>query len=76
VLRFEAGDLGDHKALGGGLWEARLDFGPGFRIYFTRRGAAIVLLLGGGDKRSQTKDIRQAARRLADYVEATRHGKA
>ncbi len=76
VLRFEAGNLGDHKSLGGGLWEARLTFGPGYRIYFARRAASLVLLLAGGNKSSQARDIREARRRLADYEEATRHGKA
>jgi len=76
VLRFESGNLGDHKALGDSLWEARLFFGPGYRIYFSRHEGALILLLSGGDKGSQNRDIRQARRNLADYLEAKRHGKA
>jgi putative addiction module killer protein len=76
VLRFESGNLGDHKALGDGLWEARLFFGPGYRVYFSRHERALILLLAGGDKGSQYRDIGQARRRLADYLEAVRHGKA
>jgi len=76
VLRFESGNLGDHKALGDGLWEARLFFGPGYRIYFSRHEGALLLLLCGGDKGTQSRDIRRARRRLSDYLEAKRHGKA
>jgi putative addiction module killer protein len=76
VLRFETGNLGDHKAVGGGVWEARLAFGPGYRIYFGRHQRAVVLLLLGGDKRSQSQDIGRARRFWRDYLEATRHGKA
>ena len=76
VLRFETGNLGDHKAVGGGVWEARLAFGPGYRIYFGRHQRTVVLLLLGGDKRSQRRDICQARQFLSDYLEATRHGKA
>ena len=46
VFRFEMGNLGDHKSVGAGVWEARLAFGPGYRIYFGREGQSIVLLLG------------------------------
>jgi putative addiction module killer protein len=75
VLRFEKGNLGDHKTVGGGVWEARLDFGPGYRLYFGKEGAAVILLLVGGDKSSQSKDIAAAKRYWADFSEAT-HGKA
>jgi putative addiction module killer protein len=53
VLRFETGNLGDCRAVGGGVWEARLMFGPGYRIYFGREGPCVILLLLGGDKASQ-----------------------
>ncbi|HYT55415.1 MAG TPA: hypothetical protein VEQ38_11940 [Verrucomicrobiae bacterium] len=49
MLRFENGNLGDHKTVGGGVWEARLDFGPGYRLYFGKDGAALILLLAGGE---------------------------
>src|SRR5258708_29155358 len=55
VLRFETGNLGDHKEVGGGVWEARLDFGPGYRLYFGRSGRELILLLLGGDKRSRRR---------------------
>ena len=74
VLRFEVGNLGDHRAVGQGVWEARCDFGPGYRIYFARAGKTIVLLLLGGDKSSQRADIRRAQQYWAEYQEATRRG--
>jgi putative addiction module killer protein len=55
------------KAVSGGISELRIDYGPGYRVYFTGRGPAIVILLCGGDKSTQDRDIRQAiemARRL------------
>ena len=75
VLRFELGNLGDHKSVGGGVWEARLTFGPGYRIYFGRDGESIILLLLGGTKASQARDIRRAQEFWRDYLEAKRHGK-
>jgi putative addiction module killer protein len=75
ILRFEAGNLGDHKAVGEGVWEARLDFGPGYRVYFSKAGRTVILLLVGGDKRSQAKDIAQAKLYWAQYREETKHGK-
>ena len=74
VLRFETGNLGDHKTVGGGVWEARLDFGPGYRLYFGKDGRSAILLLAGGSKASQTKDIGQAQGFWRDYLEAKRHG--
>jgi putative addiction module killer protein len=75
VLRFESGNLDDHKTVGGGVWEARLDFGPGYRLYFGKDGAAVILLLAGGDKTSQSKDIAAAKGYWDDFREA-KHGKA
>ena len=60
ILRFENGNLGDVKSVGGGVWEAKLDFGPGFRVYFGFEGKELILLLMGGDKSSQKKDIKKA----------------
>ena len=74
VLRFETGKLGDHKSVGAGVWEARLDFGPGYRIYFGKDGKSIILLLAGGSKASQGKDIQRAQTYWRDYLEAKRHG--
>jgi putative addiction module killer protein len=75
ILRFELGNLGDHKSIGGGLWEARVMFGPGYRIYYGKEGPSIILLLLGGDKSSQTGDIRKARRLWKEYREVTQHGK-
>lgn len=69
VLRFETGNLGDHKTVGGGVLEARVMFGPGYRIYFGRDGATLVVLLGGGSKATQVRDIRNAQRYWRDYLE-------
>lgn len=67
VLRIQAridrlviGNFGDMKFVGGGLGELRVDYGPGYRVYFARRGTEIVLLLCGGDKDSQVSDIARA----------------
>jgi len=75
MLRSEMGNLGDHKSVGGGIWEARLAFGPGYRIYFGKDGDLIIVLLLGGAKASQGQDIRRAQEFWRDYLEAKRHGK-
>ena len=51
---------GDAKSVGKGIMEMRMDYGPGYRVYFTYQGATVVVLLCGGDKRSQARDIRRA----------------
>jgi putative addiction module killer protein len=60
IRRIVLGNFGDVKPIGQGLSELRIDSGPGYRVYFVRRGAEIVVLLGGGDKHSQDRDIRRA----------------
>lgn len=75
VLRFSAGNLGDHRSVGGGVWEARVMFGPGYRIYFGKDGPRIVLLLLGGDKSTQTADITRARQSWKAYQEDVHHGK-
>jgi len=75
ILRFEMGNLGDHKSVGGGVWQARVMFGPGYRIYFGKESLSIILLLLGGDKSSQAGDIRKARQLWSEYLEATQHGK-
>jgi putative addiction module killer protein len=74
VLRFEMGNLGDHKTVGPGVWEARLVFGPGYRIYFGKDGKSVILLLAGGTKASQKGDISRAQTCWREYLEAKRHG--
>lgn len=56
----QLGNFGDHKKLGENLFELRFFFGPGFRIYYTIKGVKVVLLLCGGDKSTQSKDIKKA----------------
>ena len=60
----EAGNLGDWKSVGGAIFEMRVDFGPGYRLYFTRRETILIVMLAGGDKSSQTRDIKRAQRIL------------
>jgi len=69
IRRLEIGNPGDVKPLGSGLFEMRIDYGPGYRIYYVRRGAAMVLLLCGGDKRTQRRDIRRAQALAAEKEE-------
>ena len=64
IERVVEGNFGDHRSVGGGIGELRIDVGPGYRIYYTIRNNAVVLLLCGGDKSSQQKDI-ERARRMA-----------
>lgn len=68
IRRFEQGNPGDIKPVGSGLFEMRIDHGPGYRVYYVRRGSMIVLLLCGGDKRTQTRDMKRA-RDLAAKLE-------
>ena len=68
VLRFEDGNFGDARSVGGGVLEARVMFGAGYRIYFGRDGVALVLLLVGGSKASQTRDIRLAQVYWREYL--------
>jgi putative addiction module killer protein len=60
IRRLSLGNFGDAKPVGGGVSELRLDHGPGYRVYFVRRGAVVVILLCGGDKSTQDRDIRRA----------------
>lgn len=69
IRRLEQGNPGDAKSLGSGLLEMRVDYGPGYRVYYVRRGAVIVMLLCGGDKRSQQRDIKRALALAAELEE-------
>jgi len=62
VERLAAGNPGDVKPVGEGVSELRIDYGPGYRVYFTMRGRAVIILLAGGDKRTQAADIKTALR--------------
>jgi len=68
IERMAAGNFGDHKAIGDGVSELRVPFGPGYRVYYTLRGKELVVLLCGGDKSSQRRDIARA-RELAGQLE-------
>jgi putative addiction module killer protein len=59
--RLALGNPGDVKAIGGGLMELRIDYGPGYRVYFFRRDREMIILLAGGDKRTQRGDILRAS---------------
>jgi len=67
IKRAELGNLGDHHGVGDSVSEMVVDFGPGYRIYFTKRKTTIILLLIGGDKGSQTHDIKKA-KQLAQEI--------
>jgi len=60
IRRLALGNPGDVKPVGEGVSEMRIDFGPGYRVYFVQRGAVLVVLLCGGDKQTQARDIRTA----------------
>jgi putative addiction module killer protein len=60
IRRLSFGNPGDAKPVGMGVSEMRINYGPGYRVYFQQRGNALILLLCGGDKRTQTTDIRRA----------------
>lgn len=62
IERLSAGNPGDVKAVGEGVSELRIDYGPGYRVYFTKRGREVVILLAGGDKTTQSADIKTALR--------------
>ena len=72
INRLAAGTFGDCKALGQGLYELRIDWGPGFRVYYAMIGQARVLLLCGGDKGTQPADIAKAHGYLTDYKARTK----
>ena len=69
VTRVALGNFSNVKSVGGGVFEYKLDYGPGFRIYFGRDGETVVILLGGGSKKRQSKDIQDAIVRWNNYQE-------
>jgi len=62
IERLAVGHAGDVKPVGEGVSELRIDYGPGYRVYFKKRGRSVVILLAGGDKRTQSRDIKAALR--------------
>jgi putative addiction module killer protein len=69
LRRLSLGNPGDVRAVGGGMSELRVDYGPGYRVYFQQQGPRLVVLLIGGDKRTQATDIRRAQAIAADWSE-------
>ena len=69
IRRLSLGNAGDTKPVGEGVSELRIDHGPGYRIYFIRRGEVVIVLLAGGDKSTQDKDIRTAKALAKDLKE-------
>ena len=69
MARLGMGNVGDVKPVGAGVSEMRINYGPGYRVYFMRRGPVVVVLLCGGDKTSQQQDIAQAKRIAAQWKE-------
>ncbi len=74
IIRVEQGNFGSVKGVGQGVFEYRLDFGPGYRIYFAKDGDHIVILLGGGTKKRQQRDIELAIARWQDYKRRKKRG--
>jgi putative addiction module killer protein len=67
LTRLELGNVSNVKSLGAGVYECKIDFGPGYRIYFGAYGDQLVILVGGGSKKRQSADIAAAKSRWADY---------
>jgi putative addiction module killer protein len=67
VTRMELGHFGVHRHVGDGVWELKIRYGPGYRVYYIRDGERLIILLCGGDKGSQERDIARAKTYAADY---------
>ncbi len=74
IARIETGNFGDVKPVGAGVSERRIDFGPGYRVYFGQDGQRLVLLLVGGTKKRQQRDIAQAKAYWQDYKQRKERG--
>jgi putative addiction module killer protein len=71
LMRIPDANLGDVRPVGGGISELRIHYGPGYRVYFTQRGAVLIILLCGGDKDTQRADIEEA-KRISQALESDR----
>ncbi|MBY0265985.1 MAG: type II toxin-antitoxin system RelE/ParE family toxin [Burkholderiales bacterium] len=69
VDRLVHGNPGQHRNLTGGVSELKIDFGPGYRVYYMQRGTRLILLLAGGDKTTQERDIKRATELARDFQE-------
>ena len=67
LIRMGMGNISNVESVGGGVYERKIDYGPGYRVYFGKDGEELVILVGGGTKKSQVKDIAAAKDRWADY---------
>ena len=74
VTRLGQGNFSNVKGVGSGVWEYRIDFGPGYRIYIGKDGDCLVILLGGGTKKRQNTDISEAIARWQDYKKRKKEG--
>ena len=70
IDRLALGNMGEHRVLDGGVYELKIDWGPGYRVYFGKIANTMVLLLCGGDKRTQQQDIKTAKAYLKEYLVA------
>lgn len=75
LYRLEGENWSNVKSVGSGVFEQRVDFGPGYRIYFGQDGDVLVVLLGGGSKKGQREDIKQAQDRWAEYKRRKRRSR-
>lgn len=74
IRRAETGNFGDHKSVGEGVWELKIQFGSGYRVYYAIEKEQIILLLYGGDKSSQERDIAQAKKYWAQHKKKEKNG--
>ena len=73
LARVRAGNFGDHKGVGAGVFELRIHVGPGLRVYYGEHRNQLVILLGGGDKATQTRDINRAKQLWQQWLESNKH---
>jgi putative addiction module killer protein len=73
LSRLRLGNFGDARSVGEGVYELRLDFGPGYRVYYGLADETVVLLLGGGEKRSQPRDIQEAKQHWQEFQDHHAH---